>query len=177
MQNGATITFSGKDIADGISANMLYDFGYFANSNLEDQMFSLAGATGGESFSYSFAYHGNLPGMATFNIMTDLSEGSIANVYRFDAKTNNFTQIADNIPVGANGAVSYRNNTMSDYLITTQKVEWAELPNAAQTENAAALKQLGSNLTPILILAALIIIAVIVFIILRGKKKQVHSPQ
>ena len=122
-QDGAAITFAGTDI---IGADDFYgaDFGYIKGSRYEQQMTEAAGLSGdAQYYTYAFAHHGDLPGIATFDIMTDITEGANVNVYRYDTDTGAFTQIAANLKVGTEGLVSYRNDSMSDYLITTATVE------------------------------------------------------
>ena len=108
---------------------------------------------GFESFTYGFQHHGELPGIATFSISTNLTEGLMVNVYRFDAATNKFSLIADNIKVGAKGAVTYKNNTMSEYLITTKNLSEAVV-SAMSTHQETE----GGNFLWIIGLAILILI-------------------
>lgn len=139
-QPGATITFTGGSLqTDADTALALYNFSFSAGAPHQAEILAAAGLSAGaaDSFVYSFGYHGALPGVATFNIDTDLAEGQKVNVYRFDAGEATgsgaaaFTLIAGNIPVGAQGAVVYRNNTMSEYLITTKWLEGAHVSDLA----------------------------------------------
>lgn len=129
IQEGARVIFSGADIKTASEYDML-DFGYYAGAFNEQQMLSAAGS-GAESFTYAFAYHGELPGTATFEIPTGIAEGTMVNVYKYDAGTKRFTLIAGNVAVGAGGIVTYRNNTMSEYLITTATIEGASVSDMA----------------------------------------------
>lgn len=165
-QGGATVTFAGKDIKTASEYDML-DFGYYAGAFSEQQMLSAAGSTG-ESFTYAFNYHGKLPGTATFEISTDIAEGMQVNVYKYDAATNGFTLIAGNIAVGAGGVVSYKNNTMSEYLITTQTI------SGAQVSDMAGWQGLASNipwLPAVIIGLAAAGAAVAVWVFLRRRKR------
>ena len=83
------------------------------------------------SFTYGFQHHGQLPGMATFAITTTIDEGSQVNVYKFDAAANQFTMIAQDLKVGKAGVVTYKNNTMSEYLITTGVIAGAAVSDVA----------------------------------------------
>ena len=168
-QEGFNLTFAGKDLVGKESWLPLYDFGYSPSSYFEQQMLEAVGTPDGEHFVYSFSHHGDLPGTATFDIETGISEGAKVNVYRYDASTGDFTLIANNLTVGANGIVSYRNNTMSHYLITTDTIEGALYLTADGTV---------SWWPYIIIVAAVVFIAagVFVFIVLR-KKKRKGAPQ
>ena len=95
----------------------LFNFSYQKASH-EAEMLSAVGA-GQQSFTYSFAHHGELPGMAIFAITTGMMEGTKVNVYKFDAGTSQFSLVAGEMTVGAEGVVTYQNNTMSEYLVTT----------------------------------------------------------
>jgi hypothetical protein len=127
-QNGADVTFLGKNIETAFDYDMP-DFGYYAGAFNEEQMLAAAG-TGGETFTYAFAYHGELPGTAAFAITTDIAEGSKVNVYKYDAAENTFTLIASGLTVAEGGLVTYQNNTMSEYLITTGTIAGAEAQDA-----------------------------------------------
>jgi hypothetical protein len=70
-------------------------------------------------------------GVATFAIDTGLSEGQKVQIYRYDAQAAlassgsalPFTLIASDVAVGKDGLVTYKNNTMSEYLVTTKKLD------------------------------------------------------
>jgi len=175
IQDGATITFAGKDLGNDVSTAMLYDFGFYPDSLLEGDILSAAGllTTGGESFTYSFSHHGSLPGAATFAITTGISEGSTVGVYRYDSGTDSFTQIADGLKVGAGGVVTYQNNTMSHYIITTEKITRITGYDAALAESESG----GSWLYIIIVIAAAAAAGVLVFIFLRGRKKRTQNPE
>ena len=79
--------------------------------------------SGQKAFTYSFAHHGERPGTAQFEITTDIAEGAKVNVYKFDAGVGKFSFVAGNLTVGSVGKVTYKNNTMSEYLITTQVLD------------------------------------------------------
>lgn len=127
-QSGADVTFCGEDVETAFDYDML-DFGYYAGAFSKEQMLAAAGP-GGETFAYAFAYHGDLPGTATFAVTTDIAEGSKVNVYKFDAAENKFTLIASGLTVAEGGVVTYQNNTMSEYLITTGTIAGAEAQDA-----------------------------------------------
>ena len=164
-QDGAAITFSGKDVT-GNTGFAFMDIGYSPGSDFEQQMLSAAGMSGGQNFTFSFSYHGDLPGSATFDITTNISEGSKVNVYRFDAGTGAFTQIASGVTVGPGGVTTYQNNTMSDYLITTNTIR-------------GALKQSGpvNWLLYVIIAGAALLIAAGAVVLIMRKKKRGRTPQ
>jgi LPXTG-motif cell wall-anchored protein len=96
---------------------------------------------GGQSFTYGFAYHGQLPGTATFAVQTNVAEGTKVNVYRFDTQAGGLTMIAPGVTVGAGGVVTYKNDTMSEYLITTNTIAGAKTSEMASRQDAAAAFQ------------------------------------
>ena len=171
--DGASIEFTGKDLSESVSQHMLYDFGFYQNTYMQSLMEEAVGASGGENFSYSFTHHGALPGTATFNIQTDIASGSKVNVYRFDASTGDFTLIADNLTVGSEGTVTYRNNTMSHYLITTIEIPWAlsadQTPLVSQTEGNNIILAIG-----FLAIAGVVATSVLFFLRIR-KKRMLNS--
>lgn len=121
---GARIRFWGEKVEKS-DANKKYDFSFSPVSPYEKDMIAAAGKNA-VTDTYSFAYHGELPGYATFEINTDFTCGDIVNVYRYDSETKKYTLIAENIAVSAGGVVSYLNNTCSDYLITSAVIAGAE---------------------------------------------------
>ncbi len=135
-QPGATIAFDGSEIqADADTSRYIYDFGFKGDTLHKSEMLSAAGVAdgAGDAFVYNFGFHGNLPGIATFSVETDLAEGQKIQVYRYDGSdalassgsAQPFTLIAGDVTVMAGGLVTYRNNTMSEYLITTKKLNGA----------------------------------------------------
>ncbi len=122
-QDGADISFTGRDVKNADSAGLM-DIGLTNAPNDKAILDSIG--SGYDSFTYAFQHHGALPGTATFTIITTLSEGMTVNVYKFGAD-GGFTLIAKEVPVGKNGAVTYQNNTMSEYVITTKVIEDAAL--------------------------------------------------
>ena len=123
-QEGAAITFSSKDIKTADALELL-NIG-FTFALHEKAMLDSIGA-GYECFTYGFQYHGALPGRANFAITTTLSEGQKVNVYKFDAASGKYILIAKGVTVGEQGVVTYSNNTMSEYMITTKDIKGAEL--------------------------------------------------
>lgn len=122
-QPGARIAFSGEDVAMG-SPHLIQDLGCTQGAHHREAMTAFLSA-GSPSFLYRFLDHGALPGMATFTIQTDFSQGESVQVYRYEADTNEMILIAGGVKVGADGMVRYRNNTLSEYLITTQTLTGA----------------------------------------------------
>jgi hypothetical protein len=126
-QTGASVAFKAGDVGSVKDAD-LFDLGFSPSAPSGAYM---AGAAGdGQSFVYSFAHAGKMPGYGTFSISTGIAEGSTVNVYRFDAGTGKFAQIAGGLKVGAGGVVTYRNDTASQYLITTSAIAGAAKSSA-----------------------------------------------
>ncbi|MHB1483806.1 MAG: hypothetical protein ACYCYI_03995 [Saccharofermentanales bacterium] len=168
VQDNMTITFAGKDIkTDANTEFELYNFAYTAGAPHETAMLSACGS-GGNNFIFSFAHHGELPGIATITVKTALTEGTQVNIYKFNEATNKFTQITGNLAVGKEGVITYKNDTMSEYLVTTKK-----LANAVLSEAAGIKGFFGKNfLLFIAIGFAMIFSGIIAWIILRRKKKR-----
>jgi len=151
-QTGATIAFAGRDVqgVDADTALSIFDFGFAAGALNEKEMLSAAGLTeaAGDAFVYSFGYHGNLPGIATFAIETGFGEGQKVQVYRYDdqdalASSGSalpFTLIASDIAVGKGGLVTYKNNTMSEYLVTTKKLAGAAVSEMVELQDGGEKK-------------------------------------
>jgi hypothetical protein len=133
-QNGADITFIGKDLTKTNNLGM-FNIGFTAAPHEAAMLESIG--PGFESFTFGFQHHGELPGLATFAVTTAISEGTKVNVYRFDAATNEFALIAENLNVGANGVVTYKNNTMSEYVITTKTISEATVTCLAVQQDIA----------------------------------------
>ncbi len=121
-QPGFGLTFRGSSVT-GTQAGMLYDIGLSKAAHEQTMLDSIG--EGFESFSYGFNHHGALPGTASFAINTPLATGSKVNVYRFDAAEGRFTLIAQDLTVGEQGLVTYQNNSMSEYVITTKTIAGA----------------------------------------------------
>jgi len=164
MQDGANITFVGSDVSKTGDFG-LYDLGYTQGSFNEQEMLGASGMAGSQYFTYSFEHHGDLPGTATFDITTSIAEGSKVNVYKFDAETGSFTAIAEGLTVGAGGLVSYTNNTMSEYMITTGKINGALKP--AQAANWLLYG---------IIIAAVVLLAAVAIVVLVIRKKKKSAP-
>jgi len=167
-QKGAAITFNGKDIKGDILDSTLLDLKYTPLSRMEDEMLAAAKTEGGKNFTYSFGHHGELPGMATFDVTTDMTEGETVNVYRYEPDAGKFTLIAGDLKVGTGGSVRYRNNTMSDYLITTNRIDGA----LTQSNGAGNNWLLYAGIISVLMLVAA---GTVVFIILKKKKRAIQK--
>lgn len=169
VQDKLTINFDSKDVKITDNTEFeLYNFAYTAGAPHKTAMLSACGS-GGDSFIFSFAHHGELPGMATFTVKTDLAEGTQVNVYKFDATTNKFTLTTGDIEVGKNGVIIYENNTMSEYLVTTKTLAGAVL------SEVDGMKGFFSRniLLIVLIGFTLILSCAVIWIILR-RRKRVH---
>jgi|AGTN01.2.fsa_nt_gi hypothetical protein len=163
-QEGVDISFKGKDISTDISfANELYNFGFSTAAPHKTEM--LAAAPDG--FTYSFDGHGALPGLATFAVETNFSKGEEVNVYKFDAETNKFTLVADKVKVGAGGLVKYKNNTLSEYVITTGTIAGAEISETVGMQG----DPLSAGEIAAIASAAVVLAAVVIIIIVAKKKR------
>ena len=158
-QEGVTITFAGADMKmSSAPQNEMYNVEFSNKAPDSNAMLSAAGS-GGSSFTYSFDYHGNLPGTATFAVETNIAEGTKVNVYRFDTATGGFTTIAAGVKVGAGGVVTYKNNTMSEYIITTNTIKGAKTSDmAAQNGGAVPWVWIAAALAAVVIVAAAIVL-------------------
>jgi len=171
IQEGATITFAGKDVKSGITTDAFLDIAFTAGSNLESKMIDAMGVSAGkgDSFIYSFAHHGDLPGTATFEVKTEIAAGSLVNVYRYDNATDGYTLISEQTKVAAGGVVKYKNNSMSDYLITTETISGAAKSDMVKLNEGASD---STGLIIGLVCAALILAAVAVAVIVYVRKNK-----
>ena len=187
-QEGMSITFSPKNLTADENWLPMYDFGYSPDTSLKqatlgmlgmsddeynsrglgsflnDEMLEAANLGKGEHFTYSFMHHGALPGTATFEISTAITEGATVGVYRYDAQAGSFALVADKLTVGAGGVVSYRSNTMSHYIITTERIV-----NAIEPGSSGNLLLIAAAASVLLLAAA----GSAAFIIKRKKKRRV----
>lgn len=154
-QDGAVITFAGKDVQKASDMDMI-DIGYTLAPHGKAMMESVG--PGFESFTYGFQHHGELPGTAIFSISTNLAEGLMVNVYKFDAASNQFSLIAGDTKVGAKGVVTYQNNTMSEYLITTKELTEAVISAGAVSSAGEQQEAAGTSSLWIIGSAVLIVI-------------------
>jgi hypothetical protein len=120
---GAVVTFKGSDISKPAVADT-YDLSFNQGSQYKDLMIKAA-SNDSNAFTYSFAYHGDLPGYATFAISTEFVQGQKVNVYKYDPDKKVYSAIAQGVIVSAGGVVSYINNTCSDYVISTKTIATA----------------------------------------------------
>ncbi|HBP37625.1 MAG TPA: hypothetical protein DD640_02585 [Clostridiales bacterium] len=135
-QTGAAITFSGQDVTRA-AEHELYDFAFSTVTEHDQEMLAFL-EPGGQHMTYGFAQHGDLPGLATFSIATNLVQGTLVNVYQFDAVDKKFILIARDVTVGSKGAVTYRNQTMSAYLITTQTIPGAAVSDVVNLQDVVS---------------------------------------
>ena len=167
-QENATLLFDGNDVRDSTSFEMdLYDFAYASAAPHEAAMLASAGVPGD---TFSFAHHGPLPGTATFRVQTSLDRGARAQVYRYSPEEDVFSLIASDVPVAADGFVTYRNNTLSEYLVTTEI-----LPGAAISDMVDQQEQSGRHIAWFLAGAAVLAGAAAVLLV--RKKKNGSGPQ
>ncbi|MHB1483505.1 MAG: hypothetical protein ACYCYI_02480 [Saccharofermentanales bacterium] len=162
-QGGAEITFAGKDI-EKADADEMINIGFTSAPHETDMLESVG--SGFENFAYGFQHHGELPGMAEFAVSTTLKEGTKVNVYKYDIDAGKFIPIAKGAIVGAKGVVTYQNNTMSEYLITTKNMSGAALMNV--TGSIANLP--GIVIWVIIILLSVITIGAAVWLIIRKRR-------
>jgi hypothetical protein len=120
---GAVVTFTGRNMTKPAAADT-YDLSFNKGSQYKDLMIKAA-SNDSNAFTYSFAYHGDLPGYATFAISTEFVQGQKVNVYKYDPDKKVYSAIAQGVIVSAGGVVSYINNTCSDYVISTKTIATA----------------------------------------------------
>ncbi len=120
-QQGVAVTFNGKDI-QGAAEYDVFNIGVTGAQHRAEML----AAVGGAGYTYGFNHHGALPGMATFSVQTDIARGAKVNVYKYEAASGKFLQVAANLKVGEGGVVTYKNNTMSEYIITAETIDGAE---------------------------------------------------
>ena len=70
-------------------------------------------------------HNDNLPGYATFYLMTNFVQGEKYNLYKYRLEDEKFYLIAKNVSVGPGGLMAYYNDTCSDYILTKQVIEGA----------------------------------------------------
>ncbi len=173
-QEGMLISFTGKSVKSenskiGFDMEM-YDFGYSTQTLNGDKMLDMTGGKG-ESFTFAFGHHGLLPGTATFSVTTSISEGAKVNVYRYDGETGQFTLIAENLTVEAGGVVTYKNNTMSEYIITTEKIDNALVSDMVKEQGAGG----GGTWLYVIIILAILLAAAGVFVVMRRRRGEVKG--
>lgn len=122
QQEGVQIAFKGAGVKNADSS-ALYNIGMIKASDEEGILSGIG--EGFESTAYAFQHHGDLPGTATFTVTTAIAEGTKVNVYRFEGE-GTFTVIEKGVTVGKDGAVVYKNGTMSQYVITTKDIDGAK---------------------------------------------------
>ena len=167
QQEGVGITFTGNSVKNASEYDM-FNFEYSPEAFHASEILEKIGA-GGENFTFAFQHHGQLPGMATFTIDTDITDGSQVNVYRFDSENSQFILIGQDLLVGAEGVVTYKNNTMSDYLVTTK-----ELPEAMVSEVADLQGGEDDGFLGVMILGLVAILAIITLYVVINRRRSVE---
>ena len=165
-QEGAMIKFAGKDVLS-VSQYDSFNLKYFSEAVHKDEILEQIG-NGGENFTFAFFHHGELPGMASFSIDTNISDGTSVNVYRYDTEEGQFILIGEKVMTEAGGLVTYRNNTMSEYLITSKTLENAVISESVKLQG-------GANKGKKLLLGmavgiALVLVAAAAFVFAKNKK-------
>jgi hypothetical protein len=136
VQDGAAITFAGKDIR-AAKEYEFFDFTYYSGSFYESDMLASVGSDD-KNFIFGFRHQGELPGKAAFAITTGITEGTNVNVYDFDLETGVFTLIAAGVDVGKDGVLTYEKNTMGQYLVTTKTLEGASMSGVASQHGSGS---------------------------------------
>jgi len=154
---GAKIIFEANNISN-VDTSKSYDFTYTVGSQYKDYIVK---TTGDEkaTFTYSFAYHGQLPGNAQFDITTNFASGDKVNVYRYDPDKKEYISIAEGLTVNSGGRVSYINNTCSDYVITTKTIKGATKSEMLKNQLSSTAPN-TSNSSGFVVLAAVIALGV-----------------
>lgn len=107
----------------------------------------------------------------------DLAAGTTVQVYKYDAASQQFTAIAENITVAAGGVVSYQNNMMSEYIITTAKLK-NTIGSEALEVNLSADSHTGAVRWPYYVgggLLLMLLMAGILLLMKRRKQKPVET--
>jgi len=174
-QQGATMTFMSGSI-ESPPTGQRYDFAFSSQAISETAMKEAAGREAA-SFTFMFAHNSSLPGFARFDIVTDLAAGTTVQVYKYDAASQQFTAIAENITVAAGGVVSYQNNMMSEYIITTAKLK-NTIGSEALEVNLSADSHTGAVRWPYYVgggLLLMLLMAGILLLMKRRKQKPVET--
>jgi hypothetical protein len=167
-QQGAMITFAGQDVVSASEYDS-FNLQYFSKAFSQEEILEKAGS-GGENFTYAFSHHGDLPGMATFAIDTDMAEGSEVNVYKFDSQNDGFILIGQDILAGEEGVVEYKNNTMSEYLITTNTLNNAIIAEVVN-QDGGQNNQAGMAFPLGIVMGLAFVVALAVILTISKRKK------
>jgi hypothetical protein len=163
------MTFMSGKVGD-VEAGQLFDFAFSNRAVSETAMKESAGLDSA-SFTFAFAHNNNLPGFARFDIVTDIAAGQSVNVYKYDAQNQQFSMIAENITVADGGVVSYMNNSMSEYMITTATLKNAVISDAYQMNHQTSKQRSLSWLYYAGGGFLLMLIGITIVILARRKKK------
>ncbi|NLL50077.1 MAG: hypothetical protein GX245_02415 [Eubacteriaceae bacterium] len=139
----AKIVFRGKDIKTTLDKEY-YDFAYFSSSEYENIMRQQA-KDETDGMVFSFAHNDNLPGYATFYLMTNFVQGEKYNLYKYRLEDEKFYLIAKNVSIGPGGLMAYYNDTCSDYILTKQVIEGAVRYDSVSKQGKVA--SVGRGLT------------------------------
>lgn len=131
----AKIVFKGADISEDINAEY-YDFSFVYSSEYADLIKEKSGDEDG--IIYSFGYEGNLPGYATFYLMTNLVQGDTYNIYKYSLEDDKFYLIAQDVAVQQAGLLAYKNNMCSEYIITQKTIENATVYDSVEKQGGLA---------------------------------------
>ncbi len=174
-QEEATMTFMSGSV-ETVGDAQQFDFA-FSSQTISESVMKAAAGPDAASFTFAFAHNENLPGSARFDITTTIAAGRQVNVYRYETQSQQFSLIAESVTVADGGVVSYMNNTMSEYLITTARLGQAVLSDAYQlnhpSENQRSINWLYYTGGGVLIL---LIGGAVFFLLIRKKRLKDHKP-
>jgi hypothetical protein len=157
--NGGRFTITGSDLKGKIKDGF-YDFTINPSSQYKDAMVSKA--SDAQSFVFSTHHQGPWPGNVEYAIDTPFLTGTEVNIYRYDAKEDQFITIAKSVAVSG-GNVAFAYDEGGDFLITTATLDGAvssgnttKQPTASQGDTMLYLIAMGLTLFPLGILAGIV---------------------
>lgn len=156
---GARITLTGSDLKGKIMDGF-YDFTINPSSQYKDTMMSKI--SDAQGFVFSTHYQGAWPGNVEYAIETTFLTGTDVNIYRYDAKKDEYITIAKNVAVSG-GMVVFAYDEGGDFLITTAVLDDAvssgnttKQPTASQGNTIFYLIGMALTLFPLGILAGIV---------------------
>jgi hypothetical protein len=156
---GARVTVTGSDLKGKIKDGF-YDFTINPSSQYKDTMMSRI--SDAQGFVFSTHYQGAWPGNVEYAIETTFLTGTDVNIYRYDAKKDEYMTIAKNVAVSG-GMVVFAYDEGGEFLITTAVLDDAvssgnttKQPTASQDNTIFYLIGMALTLFPLGILAGIV---------------------
>jgi hypothetical protein len=158
---GASLLFAGCDVTGPVDEE-----GYPLCFSLGGQYEARLREAANDPAAVCYTFGGGvLPGRALLRVETELAEGTLVNIYGYDALHDRYVVLATNIEVGENGLVSYRSAVCYDSVITTGKIAGAVAPESDGTDTSGG----GWPLWAIWALAAAGAVLLVLFGLLIGR--------